>query len=222
LLSKRFVILFGDGNFIFDARLYSAPSWCTTSFVNPSALYSAFSILIRLTIKTQGTYVFKDRLQNAYSAYFYAVLESFSFVLIFRSTLIDSQSPSILVRSRKSPGIHVGLRVVDVLFPVAKGQRELVIGDRQSGKSSIWLCSFVSQQSQNAFLIRRRKLASVGSMIGGRLSTTVRLSRTLSRVGARAFCALLVSGVTDSMGSQFLGNLSATASAEFLRNRGGH
>ena len=68
------------GNFVLDARLYSAPSWCTTSFVNPSALYSAFSILIRLTVKTQGTYVFKDRLQNAYSViftlrYFYLVPE---------------------------------------------------------------------------------------------------------------------------------------------------
>jgi len=141
---------------------------------------------------------------------------------IFRATLVDSQSPSILVRSRKSPGIHVGLRVVDVLFPVAKGQRELVIGDRQSGKSTIWLCSFVSQQSLNAYLVRRRKISSVGSMIGGRLSTTVRLTRTLARVGARNQCALLVSGVTDSMGSQFLGNLAATATAEFLRNRGGH
>ena len=121
--------------------------------------------------------------------------------LAFRATLVDSQSPSILVRSRKSPGIHVGLRVVDVLFPVAKGQRELVIGDRQSGKSTIWLCSFVSQQSLNAYLVRRRKISSVGSMVGGRLSTTVRLTRTIARVGARAECALLVSGVTDSMGA---------------------
>ena len=126
----------------------------------------------------------------------------YSFVL-FKATLVDSQSPSILVRARKSPGINVGLRVVDVLFPVAKGQRELVIGDRQSGKSTIWLCSFVSQQSQNAYLVRRRRLSSVGSMVGGRLSTTVRLTRTVTRVGARNFCALLVSGVTDSMGSQF-------------------
>ena len=142
--------------------------------------------------------------------------------LAFRATLVDSQSPSILVRSRKSPGIHVGLRVVDVLFPVAKGQRELVIGDRQSGKSTIWLCSFVSQQSLNAYLVRRRKISSVGSMVGGKLATTVRLTRTIARVGARAECALLVSGVTDSMGAQFLGNLAATSTAEFLRNRGGH
>ena len=135
---------------------------------------------------------------------------------------MDAQSPSILVRSRKLPGITVGLRVVDVLFPVAKGQRELVIGDRQSGKSSIWLCSQISQLSQNAFLLNRRKIASVGSMIGGRLSTTIRLSRTVSRCGARAELAFLVAGVTDSMGAQFVGNLTATAVAEMLRNRGQH
>ena len=57
--------------------------------------------------------------------------------IINRYSIVASQSPSILVRSRKSPGIIVGLRVVDVLFPVAKGQRELIIGDRQSGKSTI-------------------------------------------------------------------------------------
>lgn len=104
--------------------------------------------------------------------------------------------------------------MVDVLFPVAKGQRELVIGDRQSGKSTIWICAQISQLSQNSFLLKRRRIFSVGSMIGGRLSTTVRLVRTVSRVGARNEIAFLVSGVTDSMGAQFIGNLTATASAE--------
>jgi F-type H+-transporting ATPase subunit alpha len=56
---------------------------------------------------------------------------------INRNSLVDAASPSILVRSRKTPSILIGLRVVDVLFPVAKGQRELIIGDRQSGKSTI-------------------------------------------------------------------------------------
>lgn len=128
--------------------------------------------------------------------------------------------PFYLVRSRKLPGITVGLCMVDVLFPVAKGQGELVI-DRQSGKSSIWLCSQISQLSQNAFLINRRKIASVGSMIGGRLSTTIRLSRTVSRCGARAELAFLVVGY-EFDGRKFVGNLTATVVAEMLRNRGQH
>ena len=60
-----------------------------------------------------------------------------TFSPINRAILVDASAPSILVRSRKSPAVFTGLRVVDVLFPVAKGQRELVIGDRQSGKSTI-------------------------------------------------------------------------------------
>jgi len=51
--------------------------------------------------------------------------------------IIDNSSPSILVRSRKTPCVVTGLRIIDVLFPVANGQRELIIGDRQSGKSTV-------------------------------------------------------------------------------------
>lgn len=59
-------------------------------------------------------------------------------------------------------------------------------------------------------------------MIGGRLSTTVRLTRFITRVGSRNEVAFVVSGVTDSMGLQFLGNLTATSAAELFRNRGAH
>lgn len=59
-------------------------------------------------------------------------------------------------------------------------------------------------------------------MIGGRLSTSVRFSRTFARVGARNYSALLIAGVTDSMGSQFVGNLAGTSVAENSRNRGSH
>ena len=59
-------------------------------------------------------------------------------------------------------------------------------------------------------------------MIGGRLSTSVRFSRMFGRVGARNFTALLLAGVTDSMGYQFVENLAGTAVAENSRNRGTH
>ena len=62
-------------------------------------------------------------------------------LFISKLAIVDNASPSILVRSRKAPSVTTGLRVIDVLFPVAQGQRELVIGDRKSGKSTVWLCS---------------------------------------------------------------------------------
>jgi len=58
-------------------------------------------------------------------------------LLISKLAIVDNASPSILVRSRKAPSVTTGLRVIDVLFPVAQGQRELVIGDRKSGKSTV-------------------------------------------------------------------------------------
>ena len=143
-------------------------------------------------------------------------------IAVRKNILTDSPSPSILVRSRKSPSILCGLRVVDVLFPVAKGQRELVIGDRQSGKSAIFICAQVAQKSQNNFVVTRRKIFSVVSASGGRLSTSVRFLRIYARTACRADVAFLAAGITDLMGSQFLAHLSAAAVLENSRNRGLH
>lgn len=139
-----------------------------------------------------------------------------------RNSLVDAAAPSILVRSRKTPSILTGLRVVDVLFPVAKGQRELIIGDRQSGKSTVWICSQISQVVTNAFVVKRRVLISTVSAVGSRLSSGVRIMRLLTRCEARSDICFLLSGVTDPMGAQYIGHLTATAVAENSRNRGAH
>jgi len=65
------------------------------------------------------------------------------------SLLVDGFSPSIYCRSRKFIGIHSGLRSLDLLFPVAQGQRELVIGDRQTGKTSVIVSAAVAQLMRN-------------------------------------------------------------------------
>lgn len=136
--------------------------------------------------------------------------------------MVDAAAPSILVRSRKTPSILIGLRVVDVLFPVAKGQRELIIGDRQSGKSTIWVCAQISQVVMNAYVVKRRVLVSTVSLVGSRLSSGVRLMRLLARCGARQDICFMLSGITDPMGAQYMGHLTATAVAEASRNRGSH
>lgn len=141
-------------------------------------------------------------------------------ICIRKVSLVDSASPSILVRSRKTPCVVTGLRVVDVLFPVANGQRELVIGDRQSGKSSIWLCSEISQNVRNSAVVNARNLFSVVSSTGSRCSSSIRFLRILERSGSRHFISFLISPVTDPMGSQFISHLSATALSENTRNDG--
>lgn len=113
-----------------------------------------------------------------------------------------------------------GLRVVDVLFPVANGQRELVIGDRQSGKSTVWLCSSISANVRNAAVLAMRRLFSIIAFVGSRCSTAIRFVKLLERSQARSHCTFLLAPVTDSMGAQFSAHLSATAVSEIYRNHG--
>lgn len=113
-----------------------------------------------------------------------------------------------------------GLRVVDVLFPVAFGQRELVIGDRQSGKSTVWLCSVISQVVRNSAVVSLRKLASVVSCVGSRCSTAIRFLRMVERCQSRSSTIFLVAPVTDAMGAQYVAHLTATALGEIFRNAG--
>lgn len=133
---------------------------------------------------------------------------------------MDNSSPSILVRSRKTPSITTGLRVIDVLFPVANGQRELVIGDRQSGKSTIWLCSSISSCVRNSCVVSTRKLFSVISCVGSRCSSAIRFLKMLERCSSRSHSCFLVSPVTDVMGAQYIAHLTVTAVAEVYRNHG--
>ena len=113
-----------------------------------------------------------------------------------------------------------GLRVVDVLFPVANGQRELVIGDRQSGKSTIWICSTISSVVRNSAVVSLRKLFSVISFVGSRCSTAIRFLRMIERCASRSHSTFLVAPVTDAMGAQYTAHLTATAISEIYRNVG--
>ena len=139
-----------------------------------------------------------------------------------RNIMCDNYSSLIRVRSRKTPSIVIGYRVVDVLFSVARAQRELVIGDRQSGKSTIWLCAQVVQSSTNSCLVRRRKIVAVVAPVGGRISTTTRMLRILNRAGSKFDVCILLAAITDPIGAQFMSSLAATAVLEALRNRGYH
>lgn len=133
---------------------------------------------------------------------------------------MDNSSPSILVRSRKTPSVVTGLRVVDVLFPVANGQRELVIGDRQSGKSTVWICSSISQNIRNSGVVKLRNLFSAISLVGSRCSTAIRFLKILERCNSRNHSTFLLAPVTDAMGAQYTAHLTATSISEIFRNSG--
>ena len=142
------------------------------------------------------------------------------FYIVRKALLIESPTPSILVRSRNAPCVVLGLRVVDILYPIANGQRELIIGDRQSGKSTIWLCSVISQKIRNTGTICKRKLFSSICSVGSRCSSILRFIKMIERSDSRNYCSFIITPITDAMGAQFIGHLTGTSIAEAIRNSG--
>jgi proton translocating ATP synthase F1 alpha subunit len=136
--------------------------------------------------------------------------------------LLDGYSPPISARSRRFVGIATGLRVVDVLFPIAQGQRELVIGDRQTGKTQIIISSSFSQLFRNGQVGARKVIVSYLSNLGQRTSSSVRAYNALRYNSAANYSVSLLASVTSTMSAQFIGPLSITALAELSRNTGNH
>jgi proton translocating ATP synthase F1 alpha subunit len=136
--------------------------------------------------------------------------------------LLDGYSPPISARSRKLVGIATGLRLVDVMFPIAQGQRELVIGDRQTGKTQVLVSSSFSQLFRNGQVGARKIIISYLSSLGQRTSSAVRSYTAIRYNNAAQFAVSLLASVTSTMSAQFIGPLSITALAELSRNIGNH
>ena len=142
--------------------------------------------------------------------------------LLIRSVLIDGSSPTIHSRSRKFIALSTGLRLVDVLFPVAQGQRELVIGDRQTGKSSILFGTSLAQKYRNMYSMTRKYVHSFIANLGQRTSTSVRLFNIFLINGSMFDVCIVIASITSTMTAQYTGPLFATAISELDRNTGTH
>jgi F0F1-type ATP synthase alpha subunit len=142
--------------------------------------------------------------------------------LFIYTILVDGNSPSIASRSRRFVGISTGLRLVDVMFPIAQGQRELIIGDRQTGKTQVVMASSFSQAYRNSQVCSRKRILSYISSLGQRISSSVRCFSTAFYNDVDIYTVSLLASITSTMSAQFIGPLSATAIAELSRNSGEH
>ena len=82
---------------------------------------------------------------------------------VIRCVLADAKAPNILSRSRKLGNVATGLRLIDCLFPIGTGQRELIIGDRQTGKSTLAISILLNLASRHVSCLRRKVLLSVAT-----------------------------------------------------------
>ena len=127
---------------------------------------------------------------------------------------IEKKAPGIIERQPVKEPLQTGLKVIDSMIPIGRGQRELIIGDRQTGKTSIALDTIINQKNQDVkcFYIA----------IGQKLSTVAAAAEKLRRAGAMEYTTVVSASASDPAPLQFLAPYSGAAMAEYFRDRGGH
>ena len=136
----------------------------------------------------------------------------------------DVKAPGIIPRKSVHEPMATGLKAVDAMIPVGRGQRELIIGDRQTGKTAVALDTILNQKSYNeaAGGDESKKLYCIYVAIGQKRSTVAQLVKKLEETGAIDYTIVVAATASDPAPMQFLAPYSATAMAEFFRDNGRH
>ena len=138
--------------------------------------------------------------------------------------IADSKAPGIIPRKSVHEPMATGLKSVDAMIPIGRGQRELIIGDRQTGKTAIALDTILNQKSYNeaAGDDESKKLYCVYVAVGQKRSTVAQLVKKLEENGALEYTIVVAATASDPAPMQFLAPYAATAMAENFRDNGRH
>ncbi|OYX43352.1 MAG: F0F1 ATP synthase subunit alpha [Rhodobacterales bacterium 32-67-9] len=141
-----------------------------------------------------------------------------------KRAVADVKAPGIIPRKSVHEPMATGLKSVDAMIPIGRGQRELIIGDRQTGKTAIALDTILNQKSYNdaAGDDESKKLYCVYVAIGQKRSTVAQLVKKLEETGAINYSIVVAATASDPAPMQFLAPYSATAIAEYFRDNGRH
>jgi F-type H+-transporting ATPase subunit alpha len=141
-----------------------------------------------------------------------------------KRAIADVKAPGIIPRKSVHEPMATGLKSVDAMIPVGRGQRELIIGDRQTGKTAIALDTILNQKTYNeaAGDDEKKKLYCIYVAIGQKRSTVAQLVKKLEETGAIKYTIVVAATASDPAPMQFLAPYSATAIAEFFRDNGRH
>ena len=136
----------------------------------------------------------------------------------------DVKAPGIIPRKSVHEPMATGLKAVDAMIPVGRGQRELIIGDRQTGKTAVALDTILNQKSYNeaAGDDEGKKLYCIYVAIGQKRSTVAQLVKKLEETGAIKYTIVVAATASDPAPLQFLAPYAATSMAEFFRDNGRH
>ncbi|MGH6914843.1 MAG: F0F1 ATP synthase subunit alpha, partial [Geminicoccales bacterium] len=118
--------------------------------------------------------------------------------------LAEVKAPGIIPRRSVHEPVQTGLKAIDSLIPIGRGQRELIIGDRQTGKTAIAIDAFINQKQVNASDDEKKKLYCVYVAVGQKRSSVARVAKILEDYGAMEYCIIVAATASDPAPLQFL------------------
>ncbi len=127
---------------------------------------------------------------------------------------IEVRAPGVVDRQSVREPLQTGIKAIDAMIPIGRGQRELIIGDRQTGKTAIAVDTIINQKGQNVFCIY--------VAIGQKRSTVARVVKTLEEHGAMAYSTVVSATASDPASLQYLAPYSGVAIGEYFRDNGKH
>ena len=135
---------------------------------------------------------------------------------------IEVKAPGIIPRQSVSEPMQTGLKAIDSLIPVGRGQRELIIGDRQTGKTAVAIDAIINQKSINESSDESKKLYCFYVAIGQKRSTVAQIVKTLEDAGAMSYTTVIASTASESAPLQFLAPYAGCSMAEYFRDNSMH
>jgi F-type H+/Na+-transporting ATPase subunit alpha len=135
---------------------------------------------------------------------------------------VEVKAPGIVPRRSVHEPVQTGLKAIDSLVPIGRGQRELVIGDRQTGKTALAIDAVLNQKQINAGSDERAKLYCIYVAIGQRRSAVAQIVKTLQDYGALEYSIVVAATASEPAPLQFLAPYAGCAMGEFFRDNGMH
>ena len=139
-------------------------------------------------------------------------------------TRVEVKAPGIMPRQSVHEPMQTGLKAIDSLIPIGRGQRELIIGDRQTGKTAIAIDTFINQKAVNEAAGDKDgdKLFCIYVAVGQKRSTVAQIVRSLEENGAMDYSIVVAATASDPAPMQFLAPYTAAAMGEYFRDNGMH
>src|SRR6185437_12803554 len=135
---------------------------------------------------------------------------------------IEVKAPGIITRQTVNQPVQTGITAIDTMIPIGRGQRELIIGDRQTGKTAIAVDAIINQKSFHMAKDEKNRIYCVYVAIGQKRSTVIQITERLRKEGALEFTAIVAATASDAAALQYLSPYSGATIGEYFRDNGKH